>query len=241
MAVNVYDELLWLRAEVERLSKLVRLRLQLAVPSYFRPGTLWDTLLAKGPAITCINPGSGPGLTASSSYQAQVPKAKASGTQVFGYVYTQYGNRPLVDVKADVDKHFAWYGVTGIFFDQGANTLDKVPYYTDLFNYVRAKGGRVVLNPGTRTITEYAAIADHLMVAETDLATYRTRPEVAWERDFPATKFWHCIHSCPAASVPEVIELARNRNAGLLHVTDDVMPNPYDTLPTYLDALVGGL
>lgn len=29
------------------------------------------------------------------------------------------------------------------------------------------------------------------------------------------------------------IELAVKRNAGTIYVTDDVLPNPWDTLPTY--------
>lgn len=241
MIVNIYDELTWLRAEVERLGKLVLPKMELAVPSYFFPGLKWDLLLTKNPGHTIINPGNGPGTSPVAAYVTQVVKAKATGAHVFGYVYTQYGNRPVADVKLDVDRHFSFYAVTGIFFDQGANTLDKLQYYKQLYDYVKSKGGQVALNPGTRTIQEYTAAADHIMVAETDLATYRTRSDVPWEKTVSDCMFWHCVHTCPASNLPEVLGLARARNAGMLYVTDDVMPNPYDQLPTYLDALVGGL
>ncbi len=205
--------------------------------TYFYPGPRWDQVLLKRPPIVQMNPASGPGLAVSATYQAQVAKAKAAGAKMYGYVHTMYSARPVAEVKADVDKYVSWYGVDGIFVDTTANTLAALPYYRDLCGYIRSKGLRIVLNPGTKTIEEHAALADHIMVSETDAVTYRGQVRPNWEIKYPPQLFWHVVHSCPAAEMPSIVALAKSRNAGLVYVTDDVMANPYDTLPTYLDAL----
>lgn len=239
MAVNIYDELARAHARIDALEG--RSGPKLAPVTYFYPGVRWDTTLAKNPALTIINPGSGPGTIMNSAYHTQVAKCRAAGVSVIGYVHTKYSLRPAAEVKTDIDRHFAWYGVDGIFIDTTSNKLEHVAYYADLAAHIRAKGGIVVLNPGTSTLEAHARIADHVMVSETDAATYRQQTRPAWEAKFPASKFWHCVHTCPAAEMPEIVALAKARNAGLLYVTDDVMANPYNVLPTYFDALVAAL
>lgn len=237
MAVNIYDELTALSARIAKLEAMHAPKAVVAPVSYFFPGTKWDTMLAKKPALALINPGSGPGTSQSGSYVAQVGRCKTAGVPVYGYVYTDYGNRPAADVKRDIDLHYLWYGVNGIFLDEASNVIAPLPYYTDLYYYIKGKNGTVVLNPGTKTLEQYASVADHLMVSETDLVTYRGQTRPAWEANYPASKFWHCVHTCPVGDMPGVVALAKQRNAGLIYVTADVMPNPYDTLPTYWDAL----
>ncbi len=81
-------------------------------------------------------------------------------------------------------------------------------------------------------------MADYVMVAESDVATYRARVAPTWEANYPG-KLWHCVHTCSAADVASVVALANSRKAGLVYVTDDLMPNPYDRLPVYFDTLAG--
>lgn len=236
MAVNIYEELEALAKRVSALEMKLQPQMQIGPVTYFFPGTKWDETLAKNPPVVIINPGSGPGTAVSSSYVAQVGKAKAAGAKVLGYVYTDYAARAPATVKAEIDKYKAWYGVDGIFLDETSNVVAAVPYYADLSNYIRGKGGLVVLNPGTKTIEEYAGLADWIMNAECDLATYRARNGALWEAKYP-DKFWHVVHTCPAADMPEVVALAKARRAALVYVTDDVMANPYDKLPTYWSQL----
>jgi hypothetical protein len=247
MAVDIYQELLAINEKLASIqSRLAGIEAQLAPKTklapvtYFRDSLLWDKALASRPALTLINPGSGPGTAQSSTYVGLVAKAKAAGAKVLGYVYTDYGARALADVKADIDKHIAWYGVDGIFLDETSNVAAAVPYYVDLSAYLRGKGRMVVLNPGTKTIEEYAGLADYIMNAETDVPRYVARTAATWESKYPG-KFWHCVHTCSAADMPMVVHLAKARGAGLLYVTDDVMANPYDRLPAYWDALTAEL
>ncbi len=238
MAVNIYDELTALAARIAKLEELLKPRLRVAVPSYFRPGASWDQMLANRPAVTVINPASGPGTTPSTTYPAQVAKAHAVGAKVLGYVHTRYSARPIAEVKLDVDRHQSWYGVSGIFVDTTSVDPLHAAYYEDLCAYIRAKGLFVCLNPGTRCPERLAQIADAVMVIETDLARYKTHTHAAWEAKLEyAGKLWHCVHSCPEAEMPWVVAEAKRRGAGLLDCTHDLMPNPYDGLPVYWSAL----
>lgn len=242
MAVDVYAELTAhagrLAALEARVAKLeaAAFRLKLAVPSYWRPGATWDALLALRPALTCINPGSGPGTVPSTTYPAQVAKAKAAGAHVLGYVHTKYAARPIAEVKADAKRHLDWYGVTGIFVDTTSVKPEHVPYYEELCAYLHGLGLFVALNPGTRCPERYAQIADAVMVAENTYAGYVAHVPAAWEKSYPG-KLWHAVHACPEADMPTVVGLARARGAGYLYCTPDVLPNPWDTLSAYSPAL----
>jgi hypothetical protein len=272
MAVDIYVELDALRTALTKAqsdlasmgARLAKLEshpapspgvptIQVAPVSYFRPekllpnGTLaWDSIMAHKTGLAMINPGSGPGLSASTSYTALVPRVQAAGVPVFGYVHSKgpatatnpsgYGERPIADVKADIDKHIAWYGVAGIFIDCTSNRLDHVTYYADLCAHVHGKGRKVILNPGTQCLEDHARMADFVMCSEGYVPTYRARVARPWEANYPG-KLWHCVHSCTAADMPSVVALAKSRGAGLVYVTDRLMPNPYADLPSYWEAL----
>lgn len=217
-------------------------KLLLGAVSYMFPGLKWDALLAKKPAVVIINPSSGPGASVSAPYVAQVTKAKAVGAKVLGYVWTDYGKRPVADVMADVNKYRTWYGVTGTFLDEAANTEAALPYYTELCQWLQGTNLVSCLNPGMKTLESYVKIADYVMVAEQDYGAYATRTGAAWELNPAyAGKLWHVVHSCPTQFLTNAVALAKARNAGLLWVTDDVMTNPYDSNPSYLDGLATAL
>ena len=43
---------------------------------------------------------------------------------------------------------------------------------------------------------------------------------------------WHIVNSANPKEYARIIRLSRERNAGWLMITDDVMPNPYDREPS---------
>lgn len=85
------------------------------------------------------------------------------------------------------------------------------------------------------------------MTFESSYDTYINNyvPNPDWTPSDPR-KLWHIIYNVPAASAGEVAALALERGAGLIHITDDILPNPYDTLPddaymqTIMNAVEGG-
>jgi hypothetical protein len=86
---------------------------------------------------------------------------------------------------------------------------------------------------------EYSA--DTLLTYESDFATYTGKDFVSndWTPKDPR-KIWHIIHTVPPSEASAVAALALSRGAGMIEITNDVMPNPYDTLPddSYMKSLM---
>ncbi len=215
-------------------------QLKLGAVTYYYPGPKWATLLAKGPMVgaTIINPNSGPGTSAIAAYVTQVAAAKVVGAPVFGYVSTSYGARAITAVEADIDAYVNFYHVDGIFFDEFATGSSMLPYYNTATTYARLKGLKVCINPGTNIPEAVMVLADYAMVFESSAASYMGRTASDWEHNAAyAGRLWHVVYGCDAATMPAVVSRAKAQNCGLLWVTDDVLSNPYDTNPAYLDAL----
>ena len=225
---------------------------KLAVPAYFYPCTsgatcYWPQLLARlnNAGIVVFNPANGNDTAISEDYRMQLlrlraqRKALGATTKFIGYVFTNYGNRSAADVKANIDNYYRWYQPDGIFFDEALSTdCSKRDYYLDLKNYVLSKSARAftVLNPGTATQECYMATADVLVTFEDTFNNYINRVGPAWERNYPASRFWHLVHTTPQASMPVAVSLSKTRNVGYLYVTPDIYinplaDNPWDTLP----------
>jgi hypothetical protein len=88
-----------------------------------------------------INPNSGPNDT-DGDYLSCVEQLKNAGSNVnlVGYVSTQYGDRAEEDVSADIQTYASWddaYRLDGIFFDEEADTADKVGLYADYASEAR--------------------------------------------------------------------------------------------------------
>lgn len=201
-----------------------------------------------------FNPASGPGTAREPNYLSATgtgPLAdlRAAGGVAFGYVATGYGTRALADIKADVNAyftgHYAGY-VQGIFFDEMSNDLGKVGYYRELQDYVKTlrPGARTVGNPGSTfvnnpsaqtafTAADYLGALDTLVTFESSSTAYATgyvgQPYLSGA---PASKIAHMVHT-HAQWNGSLLDTAAARGAGYLFVTDDVMDNPYDMLPSY--------
>jgi hypothetical protein len=210
---------------------------KLYIPSYFYPGTLWTQAIANASKVDSmiINPNSGPGTSVDSAYLTTVNQAKSAGIRVYGYTHSQYGARSVSLVKTEVDQYKNWYGVTDIFVDEASGAVTQIPYYQDIANYVhQSSGAKVVLNPGTTPDQGYMNVADAVMNFENSAAAYQFATFPGWVFNYPAEKFIHLVYDTPEASLSNILSLSRTRNAGLLYVTPDILPNPWDTLPAYM-------
>eukprot|EP01116_Phalansterium_solitarium_P013009 TRINITY_DN2983_c0_g1_i3.p1 TRINITY_DN2983_c0_g1~~TRINITY_DN2983_c0_g1_i3.p1 ORF type:complete len:744 (-),score=297.46 TRINITY_DN2983_c0_g1_i3:2216-4447(-) len=218
-----------------------------AIPFYRYPDAQWDIVTGLSSVqMVIFNPNSGPGSAVDPTYVSRVERLKEAGQLVGGYVHTSYGERPIADVKADIDAYFAWYPlIDGIFVDEaqssatgsnaaGTNFLD---YYWDIKYYVRSKGARkgIVLNHGTIPDEAYVELADIDCIFEGPFSDYVNFAErvPAWVHSYPPQKFWHIVHTTPYASNQEVVAVLRATNAHFLYVTDLTGANPYDSLPTW--------
>jgi len=208
---------------------------KMAVPAYFYPISYWPQLEDAAPIVglAIMNPASGPGTTVDPTYVSVIQSAQASGVTIIGYVTSSYGTRPLATVKAEIGKYIQWYHVDGIFIDEASNDCAKRSYYKNLYNSIKARDAQlqVVINPGTNTQECFMAATDIVINFENTYAVYRTWSPSGWESKYPASRFWHLVYGANEAQMQRAIALSKQRNAGWVYVTNDVLVNPWDTLP----------
>lgn len=216
--------------------------------------------------LVILNPNSGPGAGlidpnyVNDSAQGPFIDFRNAGGVAIGYILTNWANRALAEVQSDVDLYFDsayWRGagvqIQGIFFDEMSNDLADVGYYQTLRDYVRsqAPGVIVVGNPGTSfvnnpsgqstwSISDYAESADTLVTFESTADEYFDNySPPSWLAGYPAERFGNIVYG--VATTQQMLEgmsLAKQRKAGYVYLTDDVLTNPYDALASYWSAEV---
>lgn len=232
----------------------------IGVPAYFSPGSSYWTQLNQstpGVGIAIANPDNGPGAAFDQGYADAIQAATSSGVQVIGYVDTGYFGTTgrttgdgqtttaawTAQAERDVDNWYSWYGsygLAGIFFDDALNDCGTdnahVALYQTVGDYVKQNhaGALTADNPGAPADQCYASAADILVMFEGTYASYTTWTPPAWEQDSTnPDQFWHLVYDTPTqANMDNAVSLSKQRNAGYVYVTDDNLPNPWDTLPT---------
>jgi hypothetical protein len=210
-------------------------KFSLMIPAYFYPGVYWDRLIQDGKAgdIVIANPSNGPGTSKDPLFTSVFQQANNKNIKVAGYIITRYGTLDIAIVKNEIDQYFNLYGITNLFFDEVSAETSEIPYYRDLYQYVKQRGGLVILNPGAIPDELYMSISDIVMVVETTNSNYIRKSFPTWIAKYPASRFAHLIFSTPEEASAQAIGLAKRWNAGYVYVTNDDVPNPFDTLPPY--------
>jgi hypothetical protein len=225
------------------------------VPAYFYPDwwntpNNWSRMCAAmnrtgGASTAVMNPASGPGTAANPDYARVIQDCHARGQHVIAYVPTGYGARAMTTVRADIDAHYRFYpGIDGIFLDEMSTDPATRSYYQGLAGYIRGKPGahEVVGNPGTAASTAWqltSRAADAIIVFEGTAAQYLGWTPPAWIRGRTASEISNLVYSTPDdATMRQVCSRSKTVNAGYMFVTDDVLPNPWDTLPAYWTSFV---
>ena len=225
---------------------------------------MWSDLIATagsasftGDLHVIFNPASGPGNAIEPNYvdtngNGPLPDLRNAGAIIYGYVPTTFGARAQAEVEADIDKYFdtLYPGlIDGIFFDEMSNDLADVGYYQAIRDYVKTKvtTATVISNPGTSftnnpsgqttyTVADYALAADVLVTFEDTADEYLNNyTPPTWRDDLDSSHFAHIVHT-QSTWDDSLLDIAANRNAGLVYFTDDSGGNPYDALSSYWDA-----
>ena len=221
------------------------------VPAYFYPSSItslsyWDELTgaASHTQITAIiNPNSGSGIAANSDYTTAINNFRAAGGKAIAYVHTNYGMRDKAEVLAEVNLYKSFYGIDGIFLDEMSNKNNDLNYYQSLYGSIKLINPNysVFANPGTNTAESFLSAADVLVTYENDPASsnYVSYVPEVWTQNYAANRFAHLFYNVPnLEDMLSLAMLADGKNVGYTYFTDDVLPNPWDTLPTYWDAEV---
>lgn len=223
---------------------------KLVVPAYFYPAGQglkhWQKLIntaGKIPVVAIANPASGPGKAVDPAYTALIKLAQTGKVTMVGYVSTNYGKQAAADIKEDIDDWVSFYPtIQGIFFDEQASEAAQVNFYLDLATYARTKikGAFLITNPGTECSEEYFAkkVADTICIVEKGVGLEKYSPP-AWASRYPAAQFYGLAYQVTKqSSMLTSLKSVTKKRLGCLFITDDKLPNPWDTLPPYWDAEV---
>ncbi|WP_431754982.1 spherulation-specific family 4 protein [Nitrososphaera sp.] len=191
------------------------------------------------PVVVAINPSSGAGGSRDANYERAAGMLRGAGITVLGYVYTSWGRRSIGEVASEVGRYASWYGADGIMIDEFSTDVKMVGYYRKLRLYARSLGMAFVMgNPGTDIPPQYIGAADNFIIYEN-----AGLPDAKWLGG------WHAGHdrknwSCCSYGVDGLDEKAirgASKHLGLLYVTDDGLPNPYDSLSSHLEKMMAVL
>lgn len=208
------------------------------IPYYIYPtATELDKLLApfksitNVPLIVILNPNSGVGSSKDLTYVNAVITIKNANAQPVGYISTRYANRPISEVEAEIDKYISWYNVSGIFFDEEGSNAN---YYTQLTTYAKQKGIKITIaNPGTFVPPQTFSVAADITVIGED-SKYPDITSISPWSSYPKSKSAILVYN--QASLTLLTTYAKI--VGWIYITNDNLPNPWDTIPTYWTTLV---
>ena len=201
---------------------------QIMIPLYFYDINKWDTVAQYQNEIVIINPNNGPGNSIDTNYENLITKLSNNNDLPIGYVYTKWGNRDINEVKADIDKWISFYNIKGFFVDEAATDTANLEYYQELRDYIKSKGNYyIVLNPGTMPNEGYFDIADNIIVFEDSVDKLSSGV-----CNSNIDKSSIIVYDANETQMKNIIKTYKCKN---IYVTDDDMPNPYDTLPSYFD------
>ena len=128
----------------------------------------------------------------------------------------------------------------GIFLDEATTDCQYADsqnsYYNQLYQHVEDRGGEaavVAINPGIQTNECYMAVSDIVVNFEGSHEKYVSSYSAPdWVKNYEPNRFWHLVYDSPdAATMKQDVATSKGRNVGLIYVTPDNLPNPWDTLP----------
>ncbi|MCC6313924.1 MAG: spherulation-specific family 4 protein [Thermomicrobiales bacterium] len=229
---------------------------RIIVPAYFPPGPEWERIIAAAPVVeyVILNIHNGPGREPDPAFQDVVRRAQAAGIKVLGYVYTDMANENAETLKQQIRDFQTWYRVDGIHLDGAQDDDWAIPYYRDIAQTIKVGGqpsqpggealpGVVMLNPGYTPDEGFMEFVDLAEVYEYYYGHYLTQEFPGWLHDYPADRFLHVVRDVPDTiqALDQILDLARQRNAGYVYITDHTDPLDYKKLPSFWDAQVASL
>ncbi|QDQ14256.1 spherulation-specific family 4 protein [Streptomyces spectabilis] len=211
----------------------------LLVPLYVHPAVdpaAWRALVAVAPRLygVVLNAADGPGAAPDPAFAAAAHALRGAGVRVLGYVDAAYGERPVREVAADLDRHLDFYRVDGCFLDRIAPGRRELRHCRRLVRRARERGvAPVVLNPGTHPASPgYARAADLLVTFEGHWTTYlRSFSAPPWTARHSPDRFCHLVYGVPPALSDLAARTAARRGAGVHCAVPGAGPNPWTVPP----------
>eukprot|EP00042_Codosiga_hollandica_P015248 m.36113 g.36113 ORF g.36113 m.36113 type:complete len:276 (+) comp44487_c0_seq1:60-887(+) len=214
------------------------------VPLYAYPTSAaltaeWDviaSMCSTVPTLVIMNPDNGDGDQCPPNLDWINALNSVAGCGTLGYVYTNYGDRPLDEVQEVIDSYLQCWDVNGIFVDETSNVAADLPYYTSVYNYIKSKNESllVTLNPGSVTPEAYANISDILVLFEDYGANWQDFQTPSFVSSYPPSKFSALLHyangTVTVAQAKADIALGLSRGFEWMYVLDS---NNYADIPSF--------
>jgi hypothetical protein len=228
-------------------------QITIAVPAYFKDGAEWDRVLATDAVGWVIGH---PDTPADGNYKNEkelsdrLAAAKAKGKKTLIYVTAGYDKVSAAQVADRVDSALTAYpGVDGVFLDEILyNECDKykaLAVGSGSVKGIKARnpGKLVILNPGAPILSCYKGVADgYLNLERGDAAVKEWLDNVNLPGNYSEynwmfgpdvrSQIWQMVHTVPADRMAAAADDAISRNASVLFLTPEALPNPYDNLPS---------
>jgi hypothetical protein len=199
------------------------------------------------PLYTILNPSNGAGSVVDGNYTAGIQRLNGAGALTCGYVSTNYTAVSLADAKAEVDNWLNLYpDIQAIFLDEMDNTDSQATrdYYKDLKEYVRLKDLKfTIANAGALVPYSFYTneVADMIVMYEN--TGYPTEATLKGDFDGGHADTNYGLRASLSYNVAfdkdELLMI--KKYVGAVYLTDDNVPNPWDSLPSYLEDLFKGL
>jgi hypothetical protein len=236
-------------------------KLQILLPLYIYPNWYdrdkyaWQPAIAAAkqvPIIAIINPNNGPdNAPPNTDYQQGIKDLRQAGIEIVGYVPTNYAQRDLRAVEADIDLYAKHFNIDGIFIDEAANHPRNLNYYLQIYRYIKsqsnaaAKPYLAIANPGTAVDKSYIdrPIADITTIFENYQKVWQNYQPPTYVKSPNSRNFAVLIHT---AADLQTMERSLDRVAkyqfGYVYITNDSVDsadrNPWNTVPDYWQSQV---
>jgi hypothetical protein len=225
--------------------------LKLIVPLYLYPAPdslEWEHLIdykvvnKEIDMVVISNPSNGDFTEVDEHHLKNIQDMNRSHIQVIGYIHTNYGERDIDEVKANIDSWTDIYkdaGVSGIFFDEAPSTDDQnlINYYTDIYNYAKDKGYRfIVINSGTSVDNCYIdnGIADMVISYEKSGATLLSGSDETWTDKGDKTNLGMLVYYMDDDKLAEGIDIAVQHQFDYIYFVDENDRERWNTFSKYL-------
>ncbi|HEX7451900.1 MAG TPA: spherulation-specific family 4 protein, partial [Polyangiaceae bacterium] len=154
-----------------------------------------------------------------------------------GYVSTSYTARGEPTVKGDVDRWRSQYpAVQGIFFDEQSSKAGDEQFYRDVSQYAKAQGFVLTVgNPGSDVPSSFLDTVDVMLAYESS-----GTPPLASLTKYAAERTHYGIIPYGAA-LDTAYAKSASSSVAYVFITDDTLPNPWDTLPGSFESLLNAL
>jgi hypothetical protein len=225
-------------------------RLRLLVPTYIYPGgdgrKEWQRLIdasSKVEIVAIVNPDSGPGKARNLDYAAIFTEASNHGIKLVGYVSTDYGKRPLAEIKKEIDAWIQFYPqLRGFFFDQQPSESQHAAHFAELRELAqrRIPDALVITNPGVPCDAAYLSLpVSNVTCVFVNYQGFEQFELPATLKAYDPARFAAMPYNIPdVETMRTVVKEAIIKRIGYVYISDAKPPNQWGKLPVYWEAEV---